>query len=387
MKLPAHAVRQAFFAGFGTLLFCCSAPVGADEPQGNADDALRGVAESLEAADVPPELRGRILDLIRDRRAARPNAAPGPEGKGDAGSQPQSVPDGVPRPDSLGPEPQTNREKRARDRQVFGERLRKMAQEADREAEAARARAEQLREYLERSMSEEDRTDRGDDPFGGGADHGGPGIGLGGPGIGRFGIPIVPGQPGGFEMGVALDLRADGQVAIAEVANGSAAEQAGVRRGDQVLRADGDVLQRPEQLAAAVQRAGAEQRPLELVVRRGEEEVVLSVQPTRRPQGVPPWATVPGFGPWPMMPPVPQSPGLLHPPVPPAEGGAPRQGMSPHGGMGGRGGMMGGGMPWQRDLDGLRQEVESLRKELNELRESLKPRQVPPVAEPAVETF
>lgn len=195
-------------------------------------------------------------------------------------------------------------------------------------------------------------------------------------------------------MGVVLDLRADGQVVIAVVAKGSAAEQAGVRRGDQVLRADGDVLQGPEQLAAAVRRAGAEQRPLELVVRRGEEEVVLSVQPTPRPQGVPPWVAVPGFGPWPMMPPVPQSPGLLHPPVPPAEGGDPRQGksthgggMPSHGGMGGMGGMMGGGLPWQRDLDGLRQEVESLRRELNELRESLKPRQAPPVAEPAVETF
>ncbi len=51
------------------------------------------------------------------------------------------------------------------------------------------------------------------------------------------------------------------------------------------------------------------------------------------------------------------------------------------------GGMMGGGMPWQSDLDGLRQEVESLRKELRELRELLKQPQKPPVAEPAVLSF
>lgn len=62
----------------------------------------------------------------------------------------------------------------------------------------------------------------------------------------------------------------------------------------------------------------------------------------------------------------------------------PPQVMPPHGGPGG---MMGGGMPWQRDLDGLRQEVESLRRELRELRELLQQPQKPPVAEPAVLSF
>ena len=68
--------------------------------------------------------------------------------------------------------------------------------------------------------------------------------------------------------------------------------------------------------------------------------------------------------------------------------------MPPHGGPGGRmgggmmgGGMMGGGMPWQSDLDGLRQEVESLRKELRELRELLEQPKNPPVAEPTALSF
>lgn len=64
-------------------------------------------------------------------------------------------------------------------------------------------------------------------------------------------------------------------------------------------------------------------------------------------------------------------------------------GMGMMGGMmeGGMGGMMGGGRPWQRDLDGLRQEVESLRKELRELRELIKQPQQAPVAEPAALSF
>ena len=421
MKLPAHACRLAILAGLGISLLIGSAHVRADEPQANPDETLRRVTESLEAADVPPEMRGRILDLIRGRLAAMQNAGPGPDAEGNAGGAPQSAEQRAQRPASPNRDSQAVREQRARDRQQFWERV----EQAKREAEEARARAERLQAEAERATAQDDQADRGADPFGGEdlADRGADPFGgdadrggrPGGLGIGMFGLP---GQAGGFEIGVALNL--GGQLTIAEVDDGSAAEVGGVRRGDQVLRADGEELNSPEQLAAAVQRAGAARFPLELVVRRGEEEVVLQVRPTPRPQSIAPGSMAPGaagLG----MPPGQQPHGLqAHgPQVPgafPWRGMTPPHGMPPHaGGMaphGGPGGMMGGmergmgpggmgpggmgggmmgggmmGMPWQRDLDGLRQEVESLRKELRELRELLKQPKSPPVAEPTVLSF
>ncbi len=401
MKLPAHARRLAIFAGLGIALLVGSAQVRADEPPANPDETLRRVTESLEAADVPPEMRGRILDLIRSRQAAKQNAGPGPDAEG---AEPQSAEQRAQRHDSPARDSQAVREQRARVRQQFWERV----EQAKREAEEARARAERLQAEAERATAQQDLADRGADPFGGDGDRGGR---PGGPGMDPFGLP---GQAGGFEIGVALNLPKGGQLTIAEVADGSAAEVGGVRRGDQVLRADGEELQSPEQLAAAVQRAGAERRPLELVIRRGEEEVELRVRPTPRPRYNAPWSTPPGVGPWSGMPPgqqphgpqahgsqahgqqphgpqaySPQTPGNL-----PRRGMTPPQGMPPHGGPGGRmgggmmgGGMMGGGMPWQSDLDGLRQEVESLRKELRELRELLEQPKNPPVAEPTALSF
>lgn len=449
MKLPAHARRLAIFAGLGITLLVGSAQVRADEPQVNPDETLRRVTESLEAADVPPEMRGRILDLIRSRQAAKQNA--GPDAEGDAGgesraaeeraqrrlvellddrirnSAPRAAEERAQRPDSLNRDPQAAREQRARVRQQFWERV----EQAKREAEEARARAERLQAEAERATAQEDQADRGADPFGGEdlADRGSDPFGgdaerrgrPGGPGMDPFWLPR---QAAGFEIGVVFDLRKGGQMVVAEVADGSAAEVGGVRRGDQVLRADGEELNSPEQLAAAVQRAGAEQRPLELVIRRGEEEVELQVRPTLRPRYNAPWSTPPGVGPWSGMPPSqqphgpqshgsqahgqqPHGPQAHSPQTPgnvPRRGMTPPQGTPPHGGPGGRmgggmggmmggdmgdmgGGMMGGGMPWQRDLDGLRQEVESLRKELRELRELLEQPKNPPVAEPTVLSF
>lgn len=220
MKLPAHARRLAILAGLGIILSFGSAQVRADEPQVSPDEALRRVAESLEAADVPPETRGRILDLIRSRQAAKPNDGPGAGEAGDEGGGPQPAPERAQRPASPGRDPQAIREKLMRDRQIFWERLRQAALEADREAEEARLRAERLRAHAERAMSAAAQADRGEDPLGGEAERGGR---PGGPGMDPFGPPR---QAGGFEIGIVFDLRKGEQLAIAEVADGSAAEVA-----------------------------------------------------------------------------------------------------------------------------------------------------------------
>ena len=119
----------------------------------------------------------------------------------------------------------------------------------------------------------------------------GPGAGLG------FAIPInrarqiasqlmASGRVTHPFIGVGLDAvrgvdggSAPGARVVTVAPNGPAA-RAGLRQGDVVVAADGQRVQSPSQLVAAVERAGVG-RPLNLTVNRGGSELQVSVTPSQ----------------------------------------------------------------------------------------------------------
>jgi regulator of sigma E protease len=106
-------------------------------------------------------------------------------------------------------------------------------------------------------------------------------------GIGPTTITLEGGEVISFEMPsndslrvsliAALEPIRDQTTLIGQVVEGSPAERAGIRSGDVVVRAAGDTVATWQELVAAVEtRAG---QPVELVIRRGDERLAVSVTP------------------------------------------------------------------------------------------------------------
>ncbi len=73
----------------------------------------------------------------------------------------------------------------------------------------------------------------------------------------------------------------NGRLTIAEVMEGSAAETAGLEEGDVIISVDGDEVESPQSVIEKVQVAGKEDRKVKVIVLRDNEEKTIEVQPKK----------------------------------------------------------------------------------------------------------
>lgn len=86
-----------------------------------------------------------------------------------------------------------------------------------------------------------------------------------------LGLALRPMTP---TLGAALHIETPKGLLLDDVTQGNAADQAGLRPGDILLRAAGDDLADPGDLAMAIDAAAS---PLSLLIRRGDEEITLAL--------------------------------------------------------------------------------------------------------------
>jgi membrane-associated protease RseP (regulator of RpoE activity) len=97
-----------------------------------------------------------------------------------------------------------------------------------------------------------------------------------------------------FALGVSLEPPAEDESApglvIKEVMENSAASEAGLEPGDRIVVIDGEDVESVEQVVELVQKAGADDKTMDLVIQRGDEEKQIEVKPRASalalPQGI-----------------------------------------------------------------------------------------------------
>jgi membrane-associated protease RseP (regulator of RpoE activity) len=97
-----------------------------------------------------------------------------------------------------------------------------------------------------------------------------------------------------YALGVSLEPPAGDESAaglvIKEVMDNSAASEAGLEPGDRIVVIDGEDVESVEQVVELVQKAGADDKTMDLVIQRGDEEKQIEVKPRASalalPQGI-----------------------------------------------------------------------------------------------------
>lgn len=84
------------------------------------------------------------------------------------------------------------------------------------------------------------------------------------------------------ELGLVL---APGEVRVGRVVDGEPAQRAGLLAGDRIVSVDGQPIRRARELIERVQSSAAQ--PVSILVRRGADEISVSVTPLARPVGDP----------------------------------------------------------------------------------------------------
>ena len=93
-------------------------------------------------------------------------------------------------------------------------------------------------------------------------------------------VPAAPADTGDVKLGVMLAPRGEpGKegVTIAEVAPGSLAARNGLRPGDVIVRAGSETVNGPDDVAGAVRSAAAEDKPVLLLVERGDHRRYVAI--------------------------------------------------------------------------------------------------------------
>lgn len=164
-----------------------------------------------------------------------------------------------------------------------------------------------------------------------------------------------PPQSRRFSIGIAFlatDDKSSDAATIDRVMEQSPAEEAGLRKGDVVVGANGRELSDPRELAEMVQKVGEEGREIQLKIRREDQELDFSLRPRLTPEQERPQ----GFGSISVWEMIPGQPPTLGRPFPPG-------GMPP--GMG----------PNRGELEELRRQMETMQRQIDELRNQLNSRE------------
>jgi len=165
-------------------------------------------------------------------------------------------------------------------------------------------------------------------------------------------------QPPRFAIGIALlpkESDSGEGIVIDRVMEKSPAEVAGLRKDDVVISADNRELGDPQQLAEMVQKAGAEGRDIQLIVRREGETFDLSL----RPQVSPEQDFPPGVGSISIWDRMPGQPPVLQNQLPP---GVMPLAMGQH----------------EREMEKLRRRMETMQRQIDVLRDQVNKRSEAP---------
>lgn len=104
--------------------------------------------------------------------------------------------------------------------------------------------------------------------------------------IRTFNVEVLPELnviPGGQSIGVKLNSAGMLVVGHHRVTRGDGAESPGqradIRVSDRILEMNGETIEKPEQVSDIVQRAGREEKPIHILLARGNKEINVSVKP------------------------------------------------------------------------------------------------------------